>query len=285
MVNTSLSLVADFVLRRFMGVNYDSIRPWGQGAFDNYTTVTQGILYSTDHFVLGDTAVTLRTDAQGRLTGASGTVTALLYSEDMNGIPLEITFSLTVSDYGTTFVRPFDPNDFHVVLAGSGDTPAKDVESSLSERLTIAAAGHLAAAGYDPADLPPVHVLEMDGLYNVIYQNPDSPAAITAVFNEEGRLLSLADGFNAYYMADPHEPSLDSLPEETIRSLSAFLQEADPDHAASLNSFLPILEYTWEGKTYLYVSPVNDLGEEADISLVIRTDPSLLVVNYALLGN
>ena len=279
-VNTSLNLVADFILRRFMGVNYDNIRKWGQGSFDNYPTVTQAILYSTDHFVLGDTRITVRSDADGCLTGVSGSVTALLCSEELNKTPLDIVFSLSVSDYGTTFVKAFDPNDFHVVLAGSGERPAKDVDPSLSERLTGLAAGLLTAAGYDPAALPPVHVLDLDGLCNVIYQNPDSPAAITVVFDEDGRLGSISDSWNAYDMSDPHEPSQTSLPPETCKALSAFLQEADPDHAAMLKDFIPILEYTWEGVNYLYVCPLKEDGSEAALSLVIRTEPALQVVRY-----
>ena len=58
-MNTALNLTADFFLRRFMNVNYDSIGNWGQGLLEDYITVTEGILYSTDSFVLGDTSVTV----------------------------------------------------------------------------------------------------------------------------------------------------------------------------------------------------------------------------------
>ena len=83
-VNTSLNLAADFLLRRFMGVNYDSVRNWGQGHAEDYTTVTQAVLYSTDFFVLGDTTVSFTEDAKGRITGVSGTITALLSSEEFS---------------------------------------------------------------------------------------------------------------------------------------------------------------------------------------------------------
>ena len=46
-MNTALNLTADFFLRRFMNVNYDSIGNWGQGLLEDYITVTEGILYST----------------------------------------------------------------------------------------------------------------------------------------------------------------------------------------------------------------------------------------------
>ena len=70
LINTSLNLAADFLLSRFMGVNYDSVRNWGQGHPEDYITVTQAILYSTDSFVLGDTSVTISEDAKGKMKKA-----------------------------------------------------------------------------------------------------------------------------------------------------------------------------------------------------------------------
>ena len=124
-LNTALNLAADFFLKRFMDVNYDSITNWGQGRVADYLTVTQGILYSTDSFALGDTSVIVTEDADGRITGVSGTLTALLCSEELQMAPLEIVFDLKVSDYGSTEVKQFSPKDFNVVPRGSVTDPGK----------------------------------------------------------------------------------------------------------------------------------------------------------------
>ena len=284
-VNTSLNLAADFLLRRFMGVNYDSVRNWGQGHAEDYTTVTQAVLYSTDSFVLGDTSVSFTEDEKGRITGVSGTVTALLSSEEYSGTPLEIAFRLIVSDYGATEVRPFSPDDFGVVAKESVTDYEKEVDSALAEKLTARAKELFAAAGYDAASLPAVAVVnEEGGIYYVSFLADEPNASSAAGLNEKGELLSLVNHSNEFFAGSPQVPEKNFFPEETESALRAFLQEAFPDLAAAAAEFVTYLEYDYDGEKYQTVTVLNEDWSDTGIYMIIRTAPALKVLYYTCLN-
>lgn len=285
LVNTSLNLVADFLLRRFMGVNYDSIRNWGQGSPADYITVTQAVLYSTDSFVLGDTSVTVTEDSAGRITAVSGTVTALLSSEEFSGTPLVIDFTLNVSDYGITEVQTFAPEDFDVVPKGSDLQPEKEVEPALADKMTACAKEHLSAAGYDISALPASALVnEQDGVYYVNFLGDTYAETITAGLNDNGDLLTLSDNSNEYYLASPREPKNDSLTAEAVEILDTFMHHAFPELAANVKYYILGLEYEYEGVTWQYVTPLNSDDADTGIVLILRTVPSLQVVWYSCLN-
>lgn len=285
LINTSLNLAADFLLSRFMGVNYDSVRNWGQGHPEDYITVTQAILYSTDSFVLGDTSVTISEDAKGRITGISGTVTALLTSEEFSRAPLEIAFNLTVSDYGATEVKPFNPEGFGVVERNSIQDYEKEVDSALAEKLTARAKEIFAAAGYDAASLPAAAVVnEEAGIYYVSFLdgNPDSSSA--AGLNENGDLLNLVNHSNEFFAGSPQYPENNFFPEETVNAFRAFLQEAFPDLAASAAEFTTYLEYDYDGEKYQTVNVFDENWSDTGIYMIVKTSPALQVLYYTCLN-
>ena len=281
-LNTALNLTADFFLRRFMNVNYDSIESWGQGLLEDYITVTEGILYSTDSFVLGDTSVTVTEDADGRITGVSGTLTALLCSEELEMAPLEIVFDLKVSDYGSTEVKQFSPKDFSVAPRGSVMDSRKETDSVLAEKLTGRAEELLTAAGYDPASLGAAAVNQRAG---IVYVNfPVSGyASVAAGMNENGDLLSLSDGSVGYYTVSPREPE-DSLPQATADALNAFLEAAFPDLAPSVKEYMLELEYDYDGVTYQYISAMDENAADTGIVFLVQPEPVLKVVYYTCLN-
>ena len=284
LVNASLNLAADFFLRRFMGVNYDSVRNWGQGHPEDYTTVTQAVLYSTDSFVLGDTSVSVTEDAKGRITGASGTVTALLSSEEFSRTPLEISFHLTVSDYGATEVRPFVPDDFGVVEKGSLSDYEKEVDPALAEKMTERAKELFAAAGYDAASLPVAVVNEEGGIYYVSFPNGDQYNSPSAGLNENGDLLSFVNHSNEFFAGSPQSPENNSFTDDTESSLRVFLQEAFPDLAATASEFVTYLEYDYDGEKYQTVTVLDENRSDTGIYMIIRTSPDLKILYYTCLN-
>ena len=283
-VNSSLNLLADFILRRFMGVNYDSVRGCGQGLLENYTTVTQGILYSTDSFVLGDTSVTVAEDAGGRVTSVSGTVTALLNSEEMSGMPLEITFDLAVSDYGATSVETFDPKAFGVVPRGD-ELPSRETEPELAEKTEARAKELLSVAGYDTDSLPSSTLVnEMDGIWYVNFIGDGVDRTITAGLNENGDLLILTDASEEYGSASPREPKDYLLPRETTDALDAFLAEAFPALAETVQEYVLGLEYVEDSVTWQYIYALDEHREHTGIVFIVRTDPAPRIVYFTCLN-
>ena len=117
LLNPLMNLAAQFVLRRFMGVEADHIADWGVGPFNHYLTVTEGIIYTTSSYNLSDTAVTVSLDQNGRLTAVRGTADVILESKREPKRTLSVSFDFSVSGYGQTYVPAFDAGDFGVVPA------------------------------------------------------------------------------------------------------------------------------------------------------------------------
>ena len=117
MLNPLMNSALQFALRRFMGVDFDHIADWGVGPFDSYPTVTQSVICTTSSYLLGDTSVTVVLDENGRLASVRGTVNVILSSRHERQRTVTVTFNLSVSDYGKTYVRTFDADAFGVVPA------------------------------------------------------------------------------------------------------------------------------------------------------------------------
>ena len=117
LLNSTLYLAADFFVHRLMATDIDLDWTDYTGTFDRYQTVTEAILHTTDSIALGDTSLVIRMTADGRLAGISGEAVVLLTSSETNDAPLNISFDLSVTDYGSTVVKTFDPAAFGVVQA------------------------------------------------------------------------------------------------------------------------------------------------------------------------
>ncbi len=78
-------------------------------------SVTDKILSTMRGLALGETDVNATLDAQGRLTAASGTVRLVVTDCWDTRNTLDITFTLTAGDYGTSAVPTFDPADYGVI--------------------------------------------------------------------------------------------------------------------------------------------------------------------------
>ena len=117
MLTPLVDMAAQFTLHRFLGVDFDGIRDWAVGPFDNYLTVTDGIIYTTSSYQPGEISVTVRLDDKGRISAVSGTVNMILLSKTEPERTLTVVFDASVSDYGTTYLRSFDPEEFSVIPA------------------------------------------------------------------------------------------------------------------------------------------------------------------------
>ncbi len=274
MLNNALNLAAAFAIRRFMGIDYDQIKEEYQGHFEDYLTVTQGILYSTDSFVLGDTSLRVSLDDRGRLTAVSGSVTAFISPKEAQEKELKVDFSLTVSDYGATRVETFDPHAFNVVLSDGTDGNYREVDPALAEKLITHAAEIARKLGYDP-DTDAPEMWEDDGFFHLFFPG------MSLTMNRNGDLVYLDAGEN-YYLADAHEPDVSELSPEDASKLAAMLKEAFPDLASGFSAFVPVMQYDYDGQTYLSLEVLGETGADTGIFLVIRADSSVRIVSFNL---
>ncbi len=279
LLNSSLNLAAGYVLQRFMGLDYGHIWSGLHGHIEDYVTVTQGILYTTESFVLGDTDVTIRVDAQNRLNAASGSVTAMLYSGEGVFSPLTINFSLDFTDYGSSIVRKFDPEAFHVVSAESGTaaTPAPEMDPLLKDKLTARAREILSAAGIVTDGS--VEIRESDDVCSVYFIQADSSSSVTVSMNKDGTFMSMADGRDAFWSTDPRQPTITALPENAVVLLKSFLEKEAPDQLVRCKEFIPGMEYDCDGVLYEFVSALDENGNDTDIYFTVQIGTSPKIVS------
>lgn len=116
-VNMALNMTAQFAAKRYFHTDYDYISEQYMGTMDGYITVTQAILGSTTHMSLEKADMTLKRDADGRIESAEGQVSIRLNTGNDGERLMDVSFRLEASDYGTSQVDRFNPDDYGVKLA------------------------------------------------------------------------------------------------------------------------------------------------------------------------
>ena len=109
------NVAAGFLSDRWFSNSYDRELGNDNIAFENYITVTEALTGGTVKWTLQAADIEVAMDAQGRLSAVSGTVN--VDSTYWDGVvrAVELQFHLTMTDYGTSTVKPFDPADYNVV--------------------------------------------------------------------------------------------------------------------------------------------------------------------------
>ena len=133
---SALNLAALFLSDRWFA--YSSDRTYaidGRAPFENYVTATQALTDGTIRWTLRNADAEFSMDAQNRLQAAQGTVTAASAFWDGEVREIEVSFDLSVTDYGQSKVAPFDPDDYGVMLpwefyGDSTDYPIPDGEEA-----------------------------------------------------------------------------------------------------------------------------------------------------------
>ena len=133
---SALNLAALFLSDRWFA--YSSDRTYaidGRAPFENYVTATQALTDGTIRWTLRNADAEFSMDAQNRLQAAQGTVTAASAFWDGEVREIEVSFDLSVTDYGQSKVAPFDPDDYGVMLpwefyGDSTDYPMPDGEEA-----------------------------------------------------------------------------------------------------------------------------------------------------------
>ena len=115
MAVSMLNVAAGFLSDRWFSNSHDRVLGDDYLAFDSYITVTEALTDGTVKWTLQAADIEIALDAQERLAAVSGTVN--VDSTYWDGVvrSVELRFHLTMTDYGTSHVKPFDPADYNVV--------------------------------------------------------------------------------------------------------------------------------------------------------------------------
>ena len=109
LMNAGLNLLFQFGARHFFGLDYHDMPTEGWASIGDYLTVTQGILYCARELSIRDLSFTASLDPAGNLTLLQGETRICLLCRDGSLSLLDVSFSLTGKDYGSTVVREVIP--------------------------------------------------------------------------------------------------------------------------------------------------------------------------------
>ena len=113
-VNAALNQLARFAAKRYFEVDYDMIPANQEWSMSDFGTVSKGLLYTMRGLSLRNADITLKPDEKGNLSQAEGTVSLAVETAGDGVKQLDVTFSVEISDRGTTSVKRFKPADYNV---------------------------------------------------------------------------------------------------------------------------------------------------------------------------
>ena len=281
---SALNLAANYLAGRWFSYVPDRTIVQAESLpFGSYTTVTEALANGTVRWTLRGADATFTLDAQGRLTGVRGEAQAASTFWDGSVREVEIRFELTASDYGVSHVKPFDPDDYNVVLdAGyygepvvedawlNMDQETRDAWLAKAETLLTAQGFSISAdaarAGWCEDDIVKISILNENG------------QGFFFGFAEDGRLLSL-DALTVAVVSieEANAAALDAdAVAEAEKLIRAFLSEQNPPLAESMGEM-----------TVQNLMTMEDGGRCLSIEcagegyFVVRIAPSLRLEYYA----
>ena len=116
MAQNALSLAAGYLADRWFAQGHDRGYTYMDAPFESYVAPGSALADGTMHWSLRNADVTFTLDADGRLTGVSGTAEAESVFWDESVRTVQVQFSLSAGDYGASQTAPFSPEDYHVTL-------------------------------------------------------------------------------------------------------------------------------------------------------------------------
>jgi hypothetical protein len=117
MAASALNLAAGYLSNRWFSYGRDrSVNEESYVSFENFATVTEALTYGTVRWALRSLEADLTLDSQGRLTAVCGTLCAESTFVDKTVRLVEVDYDFTMTEYGTSYVRPFDPEEYGVGL-------------------------------------------------------------------------------------------------------------------------------------------------------------------------
>ena len=107
LTNTALNMLYDFVIEKFFSKYMSQTLVAGRDTqLTDYPTLTEGIVNCTRSVGLKDLQLTVKMDAEGHITDATGNGTLILKLTNKTEHELSITIDATLRQYGTSQVDP-----------------------------------------------------------------------------------------------------------------------------------------------------------------------------------
>ena len=298
LANTALTVLFEYVGTRYFDIDYDQLSDQYMGVLANYISPTRGILYTTEYIYLKQADVTVSLDASGNLQRVSGAVAVYLQTGGDGAHQLDITFSLDVTDRGSSKVEPFDPAQYGVVPAGRNSAPQvqdpeqpEEPEEGATEAVIDAARKAAKLAGYPFTEtMDGYAMLEADGWVTVGLTYDPMGMFLTCIADTAGTVIRFCDQNCPYLDSFPLDDlRSDEYPDEavvaeTTEKLNQFLEAVHPDAFARVGELRMDSWFEADGAVYFCYEEYPHQLENSVIFLV-RVLPEWWIEDYSCINN
>ncbi|MBR6187105.1 MAG: hypothetical protein IKQ41_12705 [Clostridia bacterium] len=281
---SALNVAAIYLSDRWFAIEH-SIPEDGYVLFENYTTKTNALTDGTIFWKLKSADVDFVLDAQGRFSSVKGTVSAESTFWDQSVRTVEVAFSLDMTAYGESHVKPFDPADYNVELMEFEYAQEEmgfeliPIDSEEMDALMDKAAALLATQGFTIDPNASRGGWNMGAFIDVSFMNPDD-VEYNCTFAEDGSVLMMQAYWTGWAESEEKEP--EGVEEETIAAAKALIQSFIDENNPALSPDIPSLTLfsmmkPQEGGTYLVFGD----AEQSIVIFVVQVEPAMRIVHYA----
>ena len=288
----ALNVLAEFAAKRYFRTDYDQIGVQQMVPMNSYLTVTEGILSCMTSVSVKHAEAVIRKDGKGQIEQISGNASFRLNTAKDGERMLDLSFSLTVSDRGTSHVNSFDPATYGVKLAEGAmnieNIEYSEVDEHTQERLVEQAKEAWTQAGYqlDPSTFG--YAYKQNGRYCTELNDNSYNLFLGCMTNVDGKILELRNTQDLWQekpfnYEDPC-PDPESA-EEAAKKVMEYLEKVNPDAAGRIDRLK--VECWHEEDNELYLEFCEDpIAQDWDgILVVVRVRPDWQIMYYSCFSN
>ncbi len=296
MVNYALGALARFAAERYYDVDYDTVSADGYEArIEDYLTVREALVWLMREVAVKQADITVRTDADGKISAAEGSIIVDVTTVSDGVHALGITFSAEITDRGSTVVAPFDPQDYNVVLAENAyaytytESP-ESVDPETADKYAGIALNIWQKAGHE--GLFAVGSIESylheDGIETILEDGNCILRRIT--FDNEG-IPNLMETDPVIWMGMDsslynYEPDLDAETDAKAKELMMdFLKEVNPGLLETVKELKVACTFEIDGVLYGQYNEEPLDQYNGGVLFVVRLDKDMWIEYYTTISN
>ena len=292
LLNEALLMGGRFIAKRLFNIDYDvsldDRSDW------SYATTAREILFTTERCGINSASIRVGFDAQDRLSALSGRASIRLdFAEqeygDQQTHTLDTDFELLIGEYGTSEVKPFDPDDYQVVPWKQAVPMKHEADEKTAEEMTQRALECWKAAGFENADLFLLDGFDFsDGVFYLRFSDPEDDSVKwgynTEITENGGALYMSTVPWQSYEDWLEHEQPADTeITDEMLNRVIGFMQQVNPE--VKFGKLIVIGQYVYGDTIFLDLAEENWENEYLPLLLTVQYSPEWKIVHYTCIGN
>ena len=234
LLNSAFALGMQFAGRRLFDIDND-FNLEVQYTHEYMNTPTRVILWMTDAYTIGKSSAQVVLDSEGRLSSLKGEANVGLHLIERGEHTLRVTFSMDVSEYGTSEVELFSPDKYNVRPLMSRyryEKQPEQVDAAASAGFLQRARDAFKAAGYADTDALEIKsCIALGDRYLIDLTNSkDKDHHYGIQITDADRVISLCrTPFTGYRDQETDEQEPRELTDAEIEKITAFVRAMNPE--------------------------------------------------------